>query len=166
MSGERMLELHVNGQVHEVAVHPAERLLDVLRERLGLTGTKEGCGTGQCGSCTVLLDGRPVASCMMFVADAVGSEITTIEGLAPTGDLHPLQAAFVEHGAVQCGFCTPGMILAAKALLDRNPNPSGEEIAHALAGNLCRCTGYRKITEAVQSAARTMRRGRARGARR
>jgi carbon-monoxide dehydrogenase small subunit len=166
MSGERILELRVNGQVHEVAAHPAERLIDVLRERLGLTGTKEGCGTGQCGSCTVLMDGRPVASCMTFVADAVGGEITTIEGLAPTGELHPLQAAFVEHGAVQCGFCTPGMILAAKALLDRNPNPSGEEIAHALAGNLCRCTGYRKITEAVQAAAGAMRRGRAKGARR
>ena len=157
MNGERMLELHVNGQVHEVAAHPAERLLDVLRERLGLTGTKEGCGTGQCGACTVLMDGRPVNSCMVFVADAVGAEITTIEGLAPGGDLHPLQAAFVEHGAVQCGFCTPGMILAAKALLDRTPNPSKDEIAHALAGNLCRCTGYKKIIEAVGSAAKTMR---------
>ena len=166
MSGERLLELRVNGQVHEVAVHPSERLLDVLRERLGLTGTKEGCGTGQCGSCTVLMDGRPVLSCMMFVADAVGAEITTIEGLAPMGELHPIQAAFVEHGAVQCGFCTPGLILAAKALLDQNPTPSPEEVAYGLAGNLCRCTGYQKIIEAVQAAARAMRGGRAKGARR
>jgi carbon-monoxide dehydrogenase small subunit len=154
------LELHVNGQVHAVAAHPAERLLDVLRERLGLTGTKEGCGTGQCGACTILLDGRPVASCMMFVADAVGHELLTIEGLSPDGKLHPLQAAFVEHGAVQCGFCTPGMILAAKALLDRNPRPTDEEIDYALAGNLCRCTGYQKIREAIQSVARAKKGGR------
>jgi len=160
MKAPGTLQFRVNGQVHQVAAHPADRLLDVLRGPLGLTGAKEGCGTGQCGSCTVLLDGRPVASCMVFVADAVGCEITTIEGLASDGQLHPLQQAFVEHGAVQCGFCTPGMILAAKALLDRNPRPTDDEIDYALAGNLCRCTGYVKIREAVQAAARAMRRRR------
>ncbi len=152
------MQLRVNGQTHEGAAHPAERLLDVLRDRLGLTGTKEGCGTGQCGACTVLLDGRPINSCLTFAADAVGHEITTIEGLSSDGALHPLQAAFVEHGAVQCGFCTPGMILASKALLDQNPHPSDEEIDYALAGNLCRCTGYQKIRDAVKSVARTTRR--------
>jgi carbon-monoxide dehydrogenase small subunit len=151
------LRLRVNGQSHDVAAHPAERLLDVLRGHLSLTGTKEGCGTGQCGACTVLLDGRPVASCMVLAADAVGHEITSIEGLAPPGQLHPLQEAFLEHGAVQCGFCTPGMILAAAALLDENPNPSESEIRDALAGNLCRCTGYRKIIDAIMSVARPRR---------
>jgi carbon-monoxide dehydrogenase small subunit len=153
----------VNGRTHEVSAHPAERLLDVLRERIGLTGAKEGCGTGQCGACTVLMDGRPVLACMMFVADAADREITTIEGLAPPGELHPLQRAFVDHGAVQCGFCTPGMILSAKALLDENPKPSDDEIARALAGNLCRCTGYRKILDAVRAAARAGRARRKRG---
>jgi len=161
MSGEQRLQLLVNGRTHEVLAHPGERLLDVLRDRLGLTGVKEGCGTGQCGACTVLLDGRAVASCLMLVADAVGHEITTIEGLAPPGRLHPLQQAFLKHGAVQCGFCTPGMILSAKALLDQNPKPTEQEIRHALAGNLCRCTGYRKIIEAVQAVAgKARRRGR------
>ncbi len=147
------LRLRVNGTAHEVAAHPAERLLDVLRDRLGLTGTKEGCGTGQCGACTVLLDGRPVLACMMLAADAEDREITTIEGLAPPGRLHPLQEAFLTHGAVQCGFCTPGMILSAKALLDEIPDPTHDQIARALAGNLCRCTGYRKIFDAVRAAA-------------
>jgi carbon-monoxide dehydrogenase small subunit len=149
------LRLRVNGADHEVAAHPAERLLDVLRDRLGLTGAKEGCGTGQCGACTVLLDGRPVNSCLLFAADAVGRDITTIEGLASDGKPHPLQQAFVQHGAVQCGFCSPGMILAAKALLDRTPDPTEDEIRRGLAGNLCRCTGYRKIIQAVQSVARS-----------
>lgn len=161
MSAEITLQLHVNGRSHEVAAHPAERLLDVLRDRLGLTGAKEGCATGQCGACTVLLDGRAVASCMVLAADADGREITTIEGLSlpgegisPPGRLHPLQEAFLAHGAVQCGFCTPGMILTAKALLDENPDPTDDDIRHALAGNLCRCTGYRKIFEAIRSVAR------------
>ena len=166
MSAEHSIRLHVNGRIHDLLVDPARRLLDVLREDLDLTGAKEGCGSGQCGSCTVLLDGKPVASCMMFAVDAVGREITTIEGLAPPGQLHPLQQAFINHGAVQCGFCTPGMILSAKALLDENPCPSEEQIGRALAGNLCRCTGYRKIVEAVQSVAtagqRKARKGRGR----
>lgn len=153
MSGRPTLELQVNGRVYETAAHPSERLLDVLREHLGLTGAKEGCGTGQCGACTVLLDGRPVTSCLVLAGDAVGREITTIEGLAAPGQLHPLQQAFLDHGAVQCGFCTPAMVLTAKALLDENPRPPPEEIARALAGNLCRCTGYRKIVEAIQAAA-------------
>jgi len=163
MSRETTLQLRVNGQDREIRAHPAERLLDVLRGQLGLTGAKEGCGTGQCGACTVLVDGRPVASCMVFAADAAGREITTIEGLARPGQLHPLQRAFLEHGAVQCGFCTPGMILAAKALLDQNSSPTDEEIRRALAGNLCRCTGYRKIFEAISSIARAAR-GKARKA--
>jgi carbon-monoxide dehydrogenase small subunit len=154
MSVQADLVLHVNGEARTVSAHPAERLLDVLRDKLHLTGAKEGCGTGQCGACTVLMDGRPVASCMVLVCDAVGREITTIEGIAPPGELHPLQEAFLEHGAVQCGFCTPGMILSAKALLDESPNPTDDDIARALAGNLCRCTGYRKILEAVRSAAK------------
>jgi carbon-monoxide dehydrogenase small subunit len=154
MNSEITLRLRVNGQSHEVLAHPAERLLDVLRDRLGLTGAKEGCATGQCGACTVLMDGRPVASCMMFAANAAGREITTIEGLAPPGELHPIQSAFLEHGAVQCGFCTPGMVLAAKALLDDNPSPTDDDIRRALTGNLCRCTGYRKIFDAIKSLAR------------
>ena len=164
MSTAASLRFRVNGRLYEVAAHPAERLLDVLRDRLGLTGAKEGCSTGQCGACTVLMDGRPVASCMVFAADAVGCEITTIEGLAPPGQLHPLQVAFLEHGAVQCGFCTPGMVLAAKALLDHDPSPSDEDIARGLAGNLCRCTGYRKIFEAVKSVAGRARRKAGKGA--
>lgn len=153
MRRENTLDLRVNGTAHAVAAHPAERLLDVLRYRVGLTGVKEGCGTGQCGTCTVLLDGRPVLSCLTFAGDAVGHEITTVEALAVDGELHPLQEAFVRHGAVQCGFCTPGMLLAAKALLDENPRPSVEEIRRGLVGNLCRCTGYRKVIEAIQSVA-------------
>lgn len=166
MTTETSIRLRVNGRDHEISAHPAERLLDVLRNRLGLTGTKEGCGTGQCGACTVLMDGEPVASCMVFAADAAGREITTIEGLAPPGRLHPLQAAFLEHGAVQCGFCTPGMILAAKALLDHNPKPSDDDIRRALIGNLCRCTGYQKILNAIRSVAHPTRATAGKGARR
>ena len=166
MSANAALQLHVNGRTYDVVAHPAERLVDVLRSHLNLTGTKEGCGTGQCGACTVLMDGRPVASCMVFAADAVGREITTIEGLAPPGQLHPLQDAFLRYGAVQCGFCTPGMILSAKALLDEKQNPTDEEIRHALTGSLCRCTGYRKIFEAIKSLARPSRAKSAKGARR
>jgi len=147
------IELVVNGKRHRLMVEPEELLVDVLRERLGLTGTKKGCGTGDCGACTVLMNGRAVNSCLVLAVAADGAEITTIEGLAADGELHPLQQAFVEHGAVQCGYCTPGMIMAAKALLDENPHPSEEDIRSALAGNICRCTGYARILAAVKAAA-------------
>ena len=153
MNRKSVLRFRINGAAHEIAAHPAERLIDVLRNQAAFTSVKEGCGTGQCGACTVLLDGRPVVSCLVFAGDAVGREITTVEGIRENGRLHPLQEAFISHGAVQCGFCTPGMLLAAKALLDENPTPTVEEIKHALTGNLCRCTGYRKIIEAIQSVA-------------
>jgi len=145
--------LRVNGQDRRVAVEPDELLVDVLREKLGLTGTKKGCGTGDCGACTVLLDGQPVTSCLVLALAAEGRSILTVEGLAPDGQLHPLQAAFVECGAVQCGYCTPGLLLTAKHLLDTNPHPSEAEVRAAIAGNLCRCTGYVKIVEAILAAA-------------
>ena len=151
MSTATVLHLRINGKSHELEAHPAERLVDVLRHQAGIVSVKEGCGTGQCGTCTVLLDGRPVVSCLTFAGDAVGREITTVEGMSEPGELHPLQQAFLAHGAVQCGFCTPGMLLAAKALLDENSRPSVEDIKHALTGNLCRCTGYEKIIAAIQS---------------
>lgn len=149
----KRVKLCVNGVEHELDVQPHERLIDVLRYRLGLTGTKEGCSTGDCGACSVLMDGRLVPSCLVLAVSADGKEIVTIEGLSSGDQPHPIQQAFIECGAVQCGFCTPGMILAAKALLDENPNPTVEEIKHALSGNLCRCTGYVKIIEAVRAAA-------------
>lgn len=155
----RRICLTVNGQEHEVAVESNETLVDVLRQRLGLTGTKKGCGAGDCGACTVLLDGRAVNSCLILACQAVGHAIETIEGLGGPEALHPLQQAFVEAGAIQCGYCTPGMILASKSLLDRNSTPTEREIRVALSGNLCRCTGYQKIFEAVQSAADAMRSG-------
>jgi aerobic carbon-monoxide dehydrogenase small subunit len=145
--------LVVNGQEYQVAVEGSETLLDCLRDRLGLTGTKKGCDQGDCGACTVLIDGRPVNSCLVLACEAAGKEITTIEGLSRDGVLHPLQEAFIRHNAVQCGFCTPGMILTAAALLKENPRPSEGEIRRYLQGNLCRCTGYSKIVEAVQSVA-------------
>ena len=154
---KRLIQLHVNGQTHDLVVHPARTLLDVLRDQLGLTGAKRGCGLGACGACTVLLDGRPAAACLTLALEAVDQEVLTIEGLAEGGALHPVQEAFVESGAVQCGFCTPGMVLSAKTLLDRCPDPKPEEIREALAGNVCRCTGYVKIIEAVSIAARRMR---------
>jgi carbon-monoxide dehydrogenase small subunit len=145
---KRQLKFRVNGEEYEVLVEPRKVLSEVLREELGLTGVKEGCHEGACGACTVLSNGKAIRSCLMLAPDAQGKDIVTIEGLAKEG-LHPLQQAFVEHFAVQCGFCTPGMILQAKALLDENPNPSEAEVRMALAGNLCRCTGYVKIVEAV-----------------
>lgn len=146
------IEITVNGEKRFIEVKPNRTLLDVLREDLGLTGAKKGCGEGKCGSCTVLMDGRPVDSCLILAPQADGAEILTIEGL--TGiEPHPLQRAFVEKGAVQCGFCTPGMILTAKALLDLHPGPQEDEIREAVAGNLCRCTGYIKIVEAVKACA-------------
>ena len=149
-----ILTLTVNGDEIDLVVTPNTTLLEVLRNNLGLTGVKEGCSEGVCGACTVLMNGQPIRACLTLALEADGSEILTIEGMASEGELHPIQQAFVDRGAVQCGFCTPGMILSSKALLDRNPDPSEEEIKTALAGNICRCTGYAKILEAVQSAAR------------
>jgi carbon-monoxide dehydrogenase small subunit len=150
---KRIIQLTVNGEEYEAVVTPNQTLLEVLREGLALTGTKEGCGEGACGTCTVLLDGKPVRSCLILAVEVQGREITTIEGLAPMGELHPVQRAFVEHGAIQCGFCTPGMILTAKALLDENPSPTEQEARQAISGNVCRCTGYAKIVEAMLKAA-------------
>lgn len=153
---EGLVTLRVNGRAWPVKVEPQALLVDVLREQLGLIGTKKGCGTGECGACTVLLEGRPVNACLMLAVQAQHQEITTIEDLGTPEDLHPLQAAFVTHGAVQCGFCAPGMLLAARALLDQTPNPTAQEIRVALAGNICRCTGYVKIVAAVKAAAQLM----------
>jgi len=144
--------LRVNGEAYDLLTYPHRTLLEVLREDLHLTGAKESCGEGACGTCTVLLDGAPVRSCLLLAIEAEGREVTTIEGLAAGGKLHPLQEAFVEHHAIQCGFCTPGMILTAKALLDATPEPTEEEIRRALSGNICRCTGYAKIVDAVKAA--------------
>ena len=148
---KQLIELQVNGDLYEVAVGPQRTLLEVLRDNLGLTGTKEGCDLGACGSCTVLLDNKAVLSCLTLAIEAQGKEITTIEGIAKDGKLHPIQEAFINHGAIQCGFCTPGMVLSAKALLDENPHPTKEEAKEAIAGNLCRCTGYVKIVEAIMA---------------
>jgi carbon-monoxide dehydrogenase small subunit len=147
------LRLTVNGVRHELAVEPRLLLVHLLRERLGLTGAHVGCDTTNCGACTVHLDGESVKSCTVLAVQADGSEVTTIEGLAPAGGLHPLQEGFWEKHGLQCGFCTPGMIMAAADLLRRNPNPTDEEIRHGLEGNLCRCTGYQNIVEAVKAAA-------------
>ena len=141
--------LMVNGEEREVRVEPRQTLLDTLRNDLGLTGTKEGCGGGNCGTCTVLLNGKAVSSCIVLAVEVEGQEITTIEGLAVAGKIHPLQQAFIEEGAVQCGFCSPGMILTAKAFLDTNPHPTEIQVRQAIAGNLCRCTGYDKIVRAI-----------------
>ena len=145
------LVLTVNEESYEIQINPNRTLLEVIRNDLGLTGTKEGCGTGECGACTVLLDGEPVNACLTLALQAHGMKVTTIEGLSKDGTIHPLQEAFITHGAIQCGFCTPGMILSAKALLDRKPKPEEIEIREALIGNLCRCTGYQKIVEAITS---------------
>lgn len=148
---KRAIELKINGDTHEVLVSPNNTLLEVLRDKLGLMGTKRGCDLGACGACTVLINGQAYLSCVMLAVDASGKEILTIEGMAEGGDLHPLQSAFVETGGLQCGFCTPGMILTAKAILDEEKDPSEEVIKKKMAGNLCRCTGYKKIIEAVMS---------------
>lgn len=147
------IALTVNNETYDVAMSPNRTLLEVLRDDLHLTGTKEGCGEGVCGSCTVLIDGQPVRSCLTLAVAMEGRKITTIEGLSPVGELHPVQEAFVKHHAIQCGFCSPGMILAAHALLNGNPNPTEGEIRRAISGNVCRCTGYAKIVEAVMSLA-------------
>ena len=146
-----LIELKVNGEVYEVSVKPNDTLLEVLREKLGLIGTKEACGMGECGACTVLMNGKPTLSCITLALDTSGREITTIEGLSPGEDLDPIQESFIQHGAVQCGFCTPGMILTVKELLDRDKNPGEAQIRDAISGNLCRCTGYAKIVEAVRA---------------
>ena len=150
------LTMTVNGRPVTVEIEADELLVDVLRDRLGLTGTKIGCNEGECGACTVIMDGQAVLSCLIPAMRAQGREITTIEGLSDGETLHPLQQAFIEHGAVQCGYCIPGFILSAKALLDRNPHPGRDEIKEAIAGNLCRCTGYVKIVEAIEAAAQEM----------
>ena len=154
------MRIKVNRNDYDIEVAPNRTLLGVLRNELGLTGTKEGCGTGSCGSCTVLMDGQAVNSCLVFIAEAEGKEITTIEGLSRDGELHPLQRAFMDEGAVQCGFCTPGMILTAKAFLDSNQKPTESRIREAIAGNLCRCTGYDKIIRAIMNVAQASEKGR------
>ncbi|MEM3112297.1 MAG: (2Fe-2S)-binding protein [Candidatus Anstonellales archaeon] len=154
---KQIIQLNVNGHFYDVMVSPRDLLIDVLRKQLGLIGTKKGCGHGDCGSCTILIDGKPILSCLTLAVSCQGKKIVTIEGLEEKGELHPIQKAFVEFGAVQCGFCTPGMILSAKALLDQNPNPSREEIKRGLSGNLCRCTGYIKIIDAVEAASKMIR---------
>jgi len=150
------IETTINGESSEFLCDPAESLLAALRDRLGLTGTKEGCTTGDCGACSVLLDGRLVASCLVLAAEAQGRSVTTIEGVAASNALHPIQQKFLEHAALQCGICTPGFIVAATALLDKNPAPSEQQVRYWLAGNLCRCTGYDKIVRAVLDAAQEM----------
>ena len=146
-----LVTFQVNGDKREVYVQPGDTLLDVIREELSLTGSKKGCGTGECGACTVIMNGKAVPSCLVLVASVEGANIVTIEGLSKNGRLHPLQTAFIDHIATQCGFCTPGFILSAKAYLDENPYPTRAEVEEALLGNLCRCTGYKKIVDAVMS---------------
>jgi carbon-monoxide dehydrogenase small subunit len=150
---KQTIQLKVNGEDYELSVPPSKTLLEVLREDLGLTGAKEGCQDGTCGSCTVLIDGKPIRSCIYLAVEAKGKDILTIEGLAKGEDLHPIQEAFVNHGGVQCGYCTSGMILTAKALLDTNPDPIEAEVRQAISGNLCRCTGYVKIVASIMAAA-------------
>jgi aerobic carbon-monoxide dehydrogenase small subunit len=156
MTGKKEINLKftLNGKDVAVTTRSNRRLMDLLREDLGLTGTKEGCGIGECGGCTVLVDGKPVNSCIVLAAQIEGCEIMTVEGLEKEGKLHILQEMFLQHGAVQCGFCTPGMLMTAYALLQENPNPTADEIREAIAGNLCRCTGYNQIVQAIQHAAR------------
>ena len=150
---KQVFTLRVNGRDYEIFSEPNRTLLDVVRDELHLTGAKEGCGTGDCGACTMIIDGRTVTTCLMVAPDAQGREITTIEGLADGEKLHPVQQAFIDAGGVQCGFCIPGMILSSVSLLERNPHPTRDEIRMEIAGNLCRCTGYRKIVDAIESAA-------------
>ena len=150
---KQVFSLRINDREYELFTEPNLTLLEVVRDELRLTGAKEGCGTGDCGACTMIVDGRAVTSCLMLAPDAAGRSVRTIEGLAADGTLHPLQQAFIDHGSVQCGFCIPGMIMAGVALLERNPQPTREEIRRGVAGNLCRCTGYRKIIEAIESVA-------------
>jgi carbon-monoxide dehydrogenase small subunit len=156
---KHLIRLKVNGEAEEIAVEPRKTLLDVIRNDIGLTGTKKGCDMGECGACTVLLDGKAVCSCLVLGVEAEGKEIITIEGLAKGTNLDPLQEAFIKHGAIQCGFCTPGMIITARSLLDENPTPTEEEVRETICGNFCRCTGYVKIVEAILDAANSEKRG-------
>ena len=156
---KEMAKFNINGKEYEIPIEPRMTLLHVLREELDLTGTKYGCGVGECGACTVLIDGKPMLSCCTLAMTVRGKNITTIEGLAQNGNLHPLQQAFIDRGAVQCGYCTAGMIMTAKALLAENPNPTRDDVKEYLASNICRCTGYVKIIDAVLTAAETMRKG-------
>lgn len=153
------IRLTVNGESYTVAVEPCESLLDVLRDKLSLTGTKKGCNRGDCGACTIIIDGKTVNSCLVLAVEADDKEVLTVEGLASNGQLHPIQEAFVQYGAVQCGYCTPGMIMSVKVLLDENPNPTEEEVKRAIGGNLCRCTGYVKIIDAIKKAAEVIQAG-------
>lgn len=155
----KKIELNVNGEMHNVEIEEDMRLIDVLRDKLGLIGTKEGCGEGECGACTVIMDGETVASCLVMAFQAEGKEIITIEGLGDENKIDPIQQAFLDEGAVQCGFCIPGMVLSAKALLDKNLSPNRSEIREAISGNLCRCTGYNKIVNAVEKAAKDLQGG-------
>ena len=148
--------LKVNGTKYHVSIEPRRTLVEVLRENLGFTGTKKSCNEGNCGACTILMDGRPVASCLVLAIDAQGKEIVTIEGLSEGQKLHPIQEAFLKHGAIQCGFCTPGMVMSAKALLDENSEPTRTEIRKAISGNLCRCTGYQHIVDSIMAASKTI----------
>jgi carbon-monoxide dehydrogenase small subunit len=154
---KKQIQLQINGEFYDLLVEPRHTLLRVLREDLGITGTKKGCETGDCGACTVLLNGQPVNACLVLAVEANGKEITTIEGLAKGNELHPLQEAFIEYGAVQCGFCTPGMILVAKALLEEKPDPSETDVKRAISGNICRCTGYVRIIKAIMAVAKSVR---------
>ena len=150
------ITLNVNGITYTLDVRPQRTLVEVLRETLGLTGTKKSCNEGECGACTVLMDGKPVASCLVLALDAQGKEIVTIEGLAEGEKLHPIQEAFLKHGGIQCGFCTPGMVMSAKALLDEHPMPTSTEVRKAISGNLCRCTGYQQIVDSIMAASTMM----------
>lgn len=149
---KQLMKFDINGQIYEAEIDVRRTLLEVLRENFGLTGTKKGCNEGECGACTVLLDGKSVTSCLVLAVEAQGKRIETIEGLAKNGEFHPLQKSFMEHGAFQCGFCTPGMLMSAKGLLEENPEPDVNETKRAIAGNLCRCTGYQTIVESIISA--------------
>jgi len=151
--------LKVNGVNYKVDIEPQRTLVEVLRETLGLTGTKKSCNEGECGACTVLMDGKPATSCLVLSLDAQGKEITTIEGLSQGEKLHPIQEAFLKHGAIQCGFCTPGMVMSAKAFLDENPEPTAAEVRKGISGNLCRCTGYQQIVDAIVAASKAVAKG-------
>ncbi len=154
---KRLMKFNINGEIYEEEIDGRRTLLEILRENFSLMGTKKGCNEGECGACTVLLDGKPVTSCLVLAIEAEGKRIETIEGVAKNGELHPLQKAFIDHGSFQCGFCTPGILMAAKGLLMENPKPTEEDVRKSIAGNLCRCSGYNKYVEAILDAAAKLR---------